>query len=1757
MDIGCFNKQNTMSYVNYSTNVGIEVSESVTGRNNELAAQLAEQQNVKELELMPVVCKFKGRPVTLRELVIFFPDLLEQAKSNVNLQRFYNLLYPTQILQKQMRLCLYEHRYMEMLNNLVRHNKNRQILVEAFEISPWVDNEVADVWKVTNTSMFSQTNVSGRFALVNTYIPQKNTAVDPPPQKNNKAMDDFCFDDLLMLHASFNNGQIHVENKSFERLPVNEYDYAFFENRQDSADIKTLPTTRLRLSTNEFIPRSQSIPRNREKFVGKDESGTGECFYRALISQLKTIDRNYYSPARLAAFSGVEAFPAWLRAAYEKQDGEIYPWGLILIMRDHTAYTFMKLLSEQKYSAAFFSNIQLSGEAFKTNNLWEKAFGLFLPAKLNLNNESFHAFMKILANPLVWKFDNFKTEINKFWRENSEVDDYKKLISLHDKNFSKENILRMLVNEVDNAIFINDIRNWFKKYFEAYPINDEFLTTALLLLNTYKGLVINSLMEIIGSRSYLGTYHVFAVAHAFDVNVIIFQQAFGDVFEQDNEQCALEFYLCDNKECMGNAFIKLTGQLGQGQTQMQTHYLSVFFTNRVDEEYKEEFIKKETRDAAWSNKPFHELSDNEFLVIFRHLALMNKAQMNKVELFLINHVIPSLQKETIADAHKSKTQLSVMSAGYSYFLTPETMSLFFNTFYSLLINVQTDESVNSYGYQLLDQIGYFVSFVHSLYINYQYRQEKEEVELDNQTGRIINESELTEAYNNDYYILNLPATLGFRDEFMLPTHIINMDNQKLMLIKKGTFMTDARFKYIQDLMATVAMQTLNAMYDATMLVAYHMMVPVLLDERDFVIHDKDKLRLTTIIDEISITLTKRRFADIRKEEEEGKLFRSTLENFHSKTAVFAMRMFTNEQRAAVMNTVKLHLLHYPLEFHLTPFWDFYSSCLEIMVMSLFHSNNKAGIAARTVQSSRKLIDKPMPVKGKLAVAFTKQNVEPEKKTYDFAIDFDLVANLDKAFTDSTRFAKAGKRPVSFILAWFSSSNELTLSPSKTKSVAPLFIQSQPKALPYKYQPKKEETEELSDSDLFDRYISGTRISYSEIDIDQMGSKGMIVFMLDKAAIARHLKSRVFLHIAIVTRENDMMKRRGHAFINLRDILQTNTTFGVRLWEGPIKSSLLVDNSLKIIEAMTYKPVFDLDLTIVDPRGVVFDNEPQDKINKMQGKKQMFFEKAPNSLFNEQQMLAVTRYLSELNKSLGQKAIQMHSLLYVNFPLDKNVAPLWASLYMPPIFVELNVLLARLEHKLHDEGLQKQDFINICTVALRGWFNPVRELDTVLGESSTKYDSVKKYEAFAMQRFQWIVLQIINPYNKICYKFDKFEGASGEQMNYPWLGVGDCEDTAQAVNEFIRGIQLADQASGYTGGGDTCLFFVLYFLRFYTPCMCVMTTTSPEYNKTDMDKDINSVKESGLHMLCCLVPKHMLFKNAAYRNAKPVHPFLNRIVPVETTGFNYNSYVTPNMLLRNVDNTAPGKEMLLKSISKYNALANLAMRNKDARDETVNFSIMLNDERDKRFGKNWGSGETGISFVNPHYFYCRMMTMCHSLSGDEYMPKFLDFYYTGRDITKPSVNFKDAVLILDGTEANGVSFEFRPPLRNIDEALLKQVDAVCQEYADNVQPVPIKIDNPPVVINMDVPNEEIAIESLYHPYKQEAVIGDAVESMRVRSLTFYVTRVLDRDSLAIIKSFKSFLESNNKSLGFDVVLSSIELVRILNGAVEFYALHVYF
>ena len=96
----------------------------------------------------------------------------------------------------------------------------------------------------------------------------------------------------------------------------------------------------------------------------------------------------------------------------------------------------------------------------------------------------------------------------------------------------------------------------------------------------------------------------------------------------------------------------------------------------------------------------------------------------------------------------------------------------------------------------------------------------------------------------------------------------------------------------------------------------------------------------------------------------------------------------------------------------------------------------------------------------------------------------------------------------------------------------------------------------------------------------------------------------------------MMKRRGHAFTQSPDILQQTRRF-VRLAEDQSRAAFLLPvTAWETIEAMApTSRCSHLNLTISIPRGVVFDNEPQDKMNKLKGKKQMFFEKAPNSLFN--------------------------------------------------------------------------------------------------------------------------------------------------------------------------------------------------------------------------------------------------------------------------------------------------------------------------------------------------------------------------------------------------------------------------------------------------------------------------------------------------------------------------------------------------------------
>jgi hypothetical protein len=352
--------------------------------------------------------------------------------------------------------------------------------------------------------------------------------------------------------------------------------------------------------------------------------------------------------------------------------------------------------------------------------------------------------------------------------------------------------------------------------------------------------------------------------------------------------------------------------------------------------------------------------------------------------------------------------------------------------------------------------------------------------------------------------------------------------------------------------------------------------------------------------------------------------------------------------------------------------------------------------------------------------------------------------------------------------------------------------------------------------------------------------------------------------------------------------------------------------------------------------------------------------------------------------------------------------------------------------------------------------------------------------------------------------------------------------------------------------------MLEFLTMFTPCMCVMSTSGPNYKVSDMSKSIEELPKTGLHMLCCLVPIYMLRNDLSVESAqRKIHPFARKLIPVETTGFNYNSYVTPNALLSDVDDAKPGKGMLLNSVQMYNELVHLSMGNLDVKQENINVALIINDERVTKFGSNLGSGKRGDSFVRPHYFYGRFITLCHSLIGAMFKPKFLDmFRKTTGGKYEIGVEFADAVMTLD--DAHFEQFDVRTPVNVTDKTLFDNIDKVCQIYANNVQPVPIEINQPPRVLKLDGNEIQMAMERVYHDYG-DTVVSDFVNSIMVKRISFYVNKISYSNSESMMRQLKSYFENQDtrRKVNFNYIVDDVEHHYILNGAVEFYALHLTF
>jgi len=1583
-------------------------------------------------------------------------------------------------------ISLYIQSHVDMIDVLIKHAFARRNQYNLFvsNDSPWKNRPVQNIWRIGTSSAFSYPAIAHIFSNYNLHRDPGNDsdlleAVKESMFSQYEQARGGYAKNILVGQDTYGNV---VDSGIGNFFGTHNKQVPNANNERKITDIETgrvynLETfyDRLNNSLNIFIPREEGV-----SFIKVDKGGMGDCFFRMALWQIEEILQytfidNNRQTTNIKTNHIAVAHPSFAAL------GENDEFKKCLFLRDLCVIEMVKLLNKQIYDEAFFVDVVDSFGSMASEETRSFLSNIF---SVEINQTLVNTVLKHIPFDLA----AISNIINvKFWGENGTLlrgTSINQMIKDHDAIIESSFIKPFPQGLID------ELWNLTK---QSYPLraDDNFLTGYVKALVIMKRVIENRLTHLIKATQYVGTYHFFAIASALKVNIVLMED-FTDAGQQANANKKSNIYsaLCYDEKVQGTIYSYLSGTVIQAKS--NGHFYGVEFVD----------TKNKT------------LPDILFQYKLRHFGY--SSQLNMQAILVHFNTIMEMLSNPVPARFPSNLLGMINLASMAYFANPSYIRLFFEVFYNIIAQ------------DLLDQIKYIQEFVFKLNINYKWKEKKYGNENTDNTGRIISyydkqsDLDVTAIYDG-YDIIHLPITLGFvYDEGNIGYNYESQSRANIRILMKS----DVNNKKLQTLIDDVALQTIQAMYDATVLITNIMSLEPELYKPSMDYEHKVKDYAMRILKSLAVPKT-----STDNELSAGVTYMG-FDNFFKKVHIYGFKMYTEQHRTQITTIIKTFMQMRRADFRHTAFFNFYSVCLFSINMFLYSKGpsisdlNRYNLSA-IVEPKVKLTLDITPSQAQLSnVALKFAN--PAADEYDFSIGVKLLQNYNPEYTKAR-----SANDENYVLAWFSSNGELAVSPNRN---TPRLRKSTDKWSSFKYTVDYDAASHSKD--VFAQYVNGTRVAFAPVDIYNSNGSSVINFKLDRKTTIKSLKGTVYLHVAIVVRDGVMFKRRGHAFIDLRAIFRTNNPFDVSLWEGPVKTSMSISPDCEFIKALDYKKVFDLQLTVNDPKGNVFVNE------RAGADRQQFFADHPNSLFTQQQMKNVCQFLIKLNQTLGQKATQMHSLLYVNFPMHLNVAPLWAALYMPPIFVHMDVLRRRLDIKLHDEGLRQEDFVNICAVALQGV--------VAVGQREAKPNSAA-YQRFAMQRFLWILVQIINPFNKMCYKLDEFESIGGEQMNYPLLGVGDCEDTAQAVCEFIRGIQVSYLQSGRNASGSTSLFYVLEYLMNFTPCMCVMSTSGPNYKVGDMDKGVNDVEKTGLHMLCSLVPLHMI-KNNTPEGAQ-IHPYLRRLIPVETTGFNFNSYVTPNTLLEAVNDAVPGKTQLLASVERYNEVVRLSMQNRDVDDEKINLALMINNENVVKTGKKLGSGERRDSFVTPHYFYGKYITMCHSLTGPDFKTKFLDFFTVNRQTTL-GVEFKDAILTLNGDELASNKFRVSNPLGDENLELFRQIDVICQEYANNVQPVPLEISDLPKVLNLDANDIDLIYDSVYHEYKDE-VVADYVESLKVRSVTFYINKMTDNDSLGMIRKFKEFIESDTarNQVRFPYKVSDVEHHIILNGAVEFYALHV--
>lgn len=1045
---------------------------------------------------------------------------------------------------------------------------------------------------------------------------------------------------------------------------------------------------------------------------------------------------------------------------------------------------------------------------------------------------------------------------------------------------------------------------------------------------------------------------------------------------------------------------------------------------------------------------------------------------------------------------------------YAYMRNVHAQEIFAFVFYSVLTQ-STGASC------LLTQVKYIHALVASINGAYLTSTDKKDV-----TGQLISKKTIADSLRADgVNVLDLPVILGFGRDDNDP----EQTGARYMAMRKQTKTKGDKsdpFVMLTSLIKNTSLHVFNAMYTSACLVIFFMLSPpVDPPVKDELLYSQDIPYVTAIFKKLHKQFTGKVFEGEAKQVKDPVTAYTDMNHYLKflQKAWTRSPILTGKNIDEVMNVVTHGMLTTPEYFKDTAFFEFYTVCLS----SIFY--DQIYVTGVTVTGKPALISTQMTLPPTAVEFKMPAKTDTASKTLTIDVNIDNAFDPQSGRKSSDLFTDILANDTVELVVWFTQIN-----PSQVIDMEVYRDSSKPGHDSSRSVFEEYETQQLG----MQHFRDGSKTTFGKIAMNRTArGKGSSVsitipfsqFDLEKLAST---KQTCYLHFAMMVSEkpesSDLaprMVRRGHSFVDIGK-LDVERPFVVRLWEGPIDPSLGMTRTpsgqYQFTNTFTYEKTFDVGVTIRDPMGLFRPSMGSDKPAQ-------FTMTEPNRMFDDRDMAHMAQYMYAMNTRLTHTQLAMHSLLYVNMPMTRNVVPLFAVSFLPPLDVLPCVLESRAKLVLDHENITAGEFMQIALVAFLG--SLLTPEDAVAwGFDSNHFAGHEVFRTFARDRFLWIFTQIVNPFNKMRYAFDKFNRVDNEQMGMPGEDVGDCEDFAEAAMRFCKSLILNFDPQSFRLVNPV-VYIVLTFLRMYTPCTSVLTTDGAAIKTVKQD-----TPAMGLHMLAILVLKTTIDPSLGAN----VHK-LQRIVPLEGTGLQFNSYRTVDSCFGPESDSAVCRdiERIKESVNRYSGVVNLAYKNiKDVKNEVIVFPMMINRENSKYTAP--GSGYTKWEFIYPsHYFYDNFVSLCHDQQG--VASRFLDFGVIAPSTPRQKYGVPFYMAIMPDNDDKWKLAAI--PLPDIS---VQSLYDICQRFADNAMPASA----------LTLPTKHIVCEATA---AQKAVDAETasrsyVDALLVKSVNFYLNTKARPNGRVLMGKLRSFFEEEigkNNTVMKNTSIHGVDTIFTLN------------